>query len=80
MEESTLKDRLIEAAVYVKENPGFKIEVWEKGIRLSYIWEAEPGRLYSTESFTPWRAIENAGYNPLIVAFTDLTKQAGVLG
>ena len=73
-------ERLIEAAKAAEQNPSFRIEVMEGGIRLVYIWQVASGQYYTTENFTPWQAIRNASANPLIAGLTSLTKQAGELG
>jgi len=78
MEDSTLRERLIEAARLVEASSNFQLRVTSDGIRVYYMWEDKRyrGKFNSKQKIVSWQEIERTGTNPLLLAITTLSKQA----
>lgn len=63
--------RVKEAAVKLKADPLYSIEILNAGFRITYTFPAA-AKWYVHENFTPFRAVEHSQHNPLIMAMNDL--------
>lgn len=79
-DDNVLIGRLDEASRRIVQDPTLSLEVQEGGIVCKKVWKISSlGIFYKLENFTPWKAIIYAEVNPLMAAFTSLSKQAGTL-
>jgi len=62
---------LKEAADKAAEDTGFRIEIQEAGIRVTYMFDVK-GIMYIHENITSWRALGVAMNNPILMAMNDL--------
>lgn len=70
-----VKDRLIEAANLADRMDEAYIAVTSLGVTCKMFYKDGSGELMVLHSVTPWDSVQNCTKNPLIAAFTSLTKQ-----
>lgn len=76
MEEASLKERLVEAALRGMKTGDFEFRVFDFGIVVDYRWIGSNGNTWVRSTSVTWTELENTTANPLITAMTSLTKQA----
>lgn len=73
---------LVEAATAIKDDPTLSIEATAAGVRCKCTWQhlhpgnpPKPGKFYTLENLTPWRALHQSRTNPLTAALDMLVRE-----